>query len=436
MRRIQLFTYENALLLMLGATFGIVFFDRGAVNILMPFIVRELHLSNTQVGLVGSALALTWSLSNIVSGRLSDTLGRRKPLLIAAVVVFSLCSFVSGLATSFVMLIGARMFMGLAEGPVPPLTVALLAEASSPKRRGLNGGIMLAFNPLLAGMLGPIVLIALAQAYSWREAFYIAGIPGLVAAFILWKFVHERGARVATPVPAATLNPSAAVAADQPLMSVGQIIRTRNVWLSALICSCVMAAFALDGIFLPLYYVNVRHISATHLSWILSALGFMALPVLCLVPALSDRIGRKPVIACCFLFGLIGPLATLFFHGPLIGLALLLMTATVMAGAAPLVIMAIPSESLPIRSVGTAVGIIPGIGELVGSFGAPALGGWVADKTSLAAPFMIEIACLATACFATLFLKETIGARATAMPFGTAALAHATASEGEGPTSP
>ncbi len=412
MNKFRLFTYENALLLMLGTTFGIVFFDRGAVNILMPFIVKDLHLSNTQVGLVGSALAASWSLSNIVSGRLSDTMGRRKPLLIAAVIIFSLCSFVSGLATSFMMLIGARLFMGLAEGPVPPLTVALLAESSSPKRRGLNGGIMLAFNPLIAGMLAPIALIALAQAFSWRDAFYIAGIPGLIAAFILWKFVREKPAHAA-PVPVQTA-PGASPngQADQPLLSIGQIIRTRNVWLSALICCCVMAAFALDGIFLPLYYVNVRHITPTQLSWVLSAVGFMMLPVLCLVPALSDRIGRKPVIVACFLFGLIGPLATLFFHGPLIGLILLLMTAAIMAGAAPLVIMAIPSESLPIRSVGTAVGFIPGVGELVGSFGAPAIGGFVADKTSLAAPFMIEIACLLTACFAALFLKETIGAKA------------------------
>jgi len=413
MRAFRLFTYENALLAMLGLTFGIVFFDRGAVNILMPFIVRDLHLSNTQVGFVGAALSATWSISNIVSGRLSDTLGRRKPLLIAAVTVFSLCAFVSGLATSFGLLIAARMFMGLAEGPVPPLSVAMLASASSPKRRGLNGGIMLAFNPLIAGILAPIVLLSLAQSLGWRAAFYVAGVPGLIAALVIAKFARE-SASSSHPVESVSAPASSAGAAREPeaVMPIGQIIRTRNIWLCALICGFVMAAIALDGIFLPLYYVNVRHIAPAQLKWMLAAVGFMQLPALCFIPALSDRIGRKPVIAACFALGVIGPLTTLLFHGPLIVMTGLLMLSALAAGAAPLVIMAIPTESLPIRSVGTAVGFIPGIGELAGSFGAPALGGWIADKTSLAAPFMIEIACIAAAFGASFFLKETIGAKA------------------------
>lgn len=411
MRRFQLFTYENALLVILGATFGIVFFDRGAVNILMPFIVKDLHLSNTQVGFVGAALSATWSISNIVSGRLSDTLGRRKPLLIAAVTIFSLCSFVSGLATSFSLLIVARMFMGLAEGPVPPLSVAMLAAASSPGRRGLNGGILLAFNPLIAGILAPLILLSLAQSLGWRTAFYIAGIPGLIAALAIAKFARD-GSPSAHPIQAIAASqapaPLRAETAQEAVMPVMQIIRKRNIWLCALICACVMAALALDGIFLPLYYVNVRHIAPQQLKWMLAAVGFMSLPGLCLIPALSDRIGRKPVIAACFALGLIGPLTTLFFHGPLIVMTALLMVSALAAGAAPLVIMAIPTESLPIRSVGTAVGFIPGIGELAGSFGAPALGGWIADRTSLAAPFMIEIGCIAAAFAASFFLKETI----------------------------
>ncbi len=222
----RLFTYENALLLILGATFGIVFFDRVSVNFLMPFIVRDLHLTNTQIGLVGSALSLTWSISNIAAGRLSDTLGRRKPMLIGAIVVFSLCSFISGLATSFAMLIAARLFMGVAEGPAPPLSVALLAQASSPHRRGLNGGLYLAFQPLIAGILAPIVLVWLAQTWGWREAFYAAAIPGLIAAIVIAKFVRER------PIaPRAAASETKAQAAEGELLPMRKIIGTRNIWL-------------------------------------------------------------------------------------------------------------------------------------------------------------------------------------------------------------
>ena len=190
---IRLLTYENALVAILGVTFGVVFMDRLAVNYLAPFIVRDLKLTATQVGLVSSALSITWALTNIGAGRLSDLMGRRKPLLIAAVIVFSCCSFVSGLATSFAVLIGARLFMGMAEGPVPPMVLTLMAETSSPKRIGLNTGLIInGCLSLFASVLGPILLIALAQALNWRAAFWIAAIPGLVMALLIARFVRER----------------------------------------------------------------------------------------------------------------------------------------------------------------------------------------------------------------------------------------------------
>ena len=96
---LRLFTYENALVLILGVTFGVVFMDRLAVNYLAPFIVHDLKLTATELGLFASALSVTWALTNIGAGRLSDLMGRRKPWLIAAVLVFSCCSFVSGRAT-------------------------------------------------------------------------------------------------------------------------------------------------------------------------------------------------------------------------------------------------------------------------------------------------------------------------------------------------
>ncbi len=161
---------------------------------------------------------------HIAAGRLSDTLGRRKPMLIGAIVVFSLCSFISGLATSFAMLIAARLFMGVAEGPAPPLSVALLAQASSPHRRGLNGGLYLAFQPLIAGILAPIVLVWLAQTWGWREAFYAAAIPGLIAAIVIAKFVRER------PIaPHAAASETKAQAAEGELLPMRKIIGTRNI---------------------------------------------------------------------------------------------------------------------------------------------------------------------------------------------------------------
>ena len=75
MKKNGFLTYENGLLLILGLTFGIVFVDRNALTNLMPFVVAELKLNNTEAGLLGAALSLTWSLSGYILGVLSDRAG-------------------------------------------------------------------------------------------------------------------------------------------------------------------------------------------------------------------------------------------------------------------------------------------------------------------------------------------------------------------------
>ena len=118
--------YETALSILLGTTFGVVLLDRFALNILSPFLVVELRLSNGQIGVAASIVSLSWALGAFATGRLADSTGRRKSLLLIAVVVFSLCSVGTGLASSFAALIIARLVMGIAETiggfAVPALT--------------------------------------------------------------------------------------------------------------------------------------------------------------------------------------------------------------------------------------------------------------------------------------------------------------------------
>ena len=115
-------SYQVVLTSLLSLNFGIVLFDRNALGFLMPFIQPELGLSNTQVGMLVSALSLTWALAAFGIGVISDRFGSRKQLLVLATVAFSVCSFGSGLAMSFVTLLAARLLMGVAEGGIMPIS--------------------------------------------------------------------------------------------------------------------------------------------------------------------------------------------------------------------------------------------------------------------------------------------------------------------------
>jgi MFS family permease len=224
MKKNGFLTYENGLLLILGLTYGIVFVDRNALTNLMPFVAADLKLNNTQIGLLGAALSLTWAASGYIVGVLSDKAGKRKPFLVAAVVVFSLCSFLSGLAQGFAVLIAARFILGLSEGPLLPLSQSLMVGATSPGRRGVNAGALQAVFPnLLGNGLAPIVLVLLAQMYNWRTAFYLAGVPGLICAAMIWMSGLAQAA--SEPQAAGQISPSSRELAP---IAAGSTVRKRN----------------------------------------------------------------------------------------------------------------------------------------------------------------------------------------------------------------
>ena len=138
----NVWSYENRLLVILGLAFGICYFDRNAGTILVPFIEHDLQLNNTQVGFLGSGLSITWALGAYLIARWSDAIGVRKPFLIAFLLIFSGCSFLSGLAPNFTVLLASRMVMGAVEGPFLPVCLAIMAIESSERRRGVNFGLM------------------------------------------------------------------------------------------------------------------------------------------------------------------------------------------------------------------------------------------------------------------------------------------------------
>lgn len=381
-------SYENRLLFVLSLSFGFVFFDRNAMSFLAPFVADDLSLSNTQIGLLVSALSLTWALSGYLLGARSDRSGRRKPYLLVAVIVFSVCSFFSGLASTFFMLLAARLLMGVAEGPILPISQTLMAMNSTASRRGHNMGIMQNFGSnLLGSCIAPLLLVALASHYHWRLAFIVAGIPGLIAACMIWKYVREpREVVIAQPTTPSASQPVAAG-------SLLELLRYRNVWLSMLIACFYVAWMVLGWAFMPVYYMNERQFGSTEMGILMSVLGASATLCSFIVPALSDRLGRRMVVVVFSLIGALTPLAALYFQGPFWMLCTVLFITWSASGVAPIFMATIPSETVPVHRIAACVGLVMGMGEVVGGVLSPVLGGWLADIHGLGAPLLLQAGC-------------------------------------------
>lgn len=388
--------YENTLLCILFLAFGFVFFDRLAISFLFPFMQEEMNLTNTDLGLLSSVLALAWALSGAVVGAYSDRKGIRKPILLVAIILFSLCSAISGLVTTFLTLLVFRLIMGLAEGPILPLSQYLMAEASSPKRRGFNMGLLQGSAAgLLGAVVAPVVLVGLAEYYGWRHAFVLSLIPGLIIAFLVWRFVK--------PDDAVT---SERKHIQKEKVSFIDLLKYRNILVCALISCAYLSWFVVLVSFTPTFLVKQRLLEPSNMATVMSCLGIAWVFWGAVVPAISDRIGRKVTIIVFSLVAACCPIVLMFAQGTLLLSALVILTYTGL-GCFTLFMATIPAETVPKAQLATALGLIMGFGELVGGFAAPMLAGLAADHYGLSVIMWISFFAALTAAFFAIFLKET-----------------------------
>jgi MFS family permease len=385
--------------------FGCVFFDRLAITFLFPSIATELGLTNRHLGILSSVLGLTWAIAGFLLPSWADSRGTRKPVLIAAVVVFSVTSALSGAVTGFASLLLVRAIMGSAEGPVLPLAQSLMAGASSDSRRGLNMGLLQGSAAGLFGsILAPPIIVAAAEAWGWRAAFYLTCIPGLILALLAWRLIREPRT-AAAPVVA-----SAPAAGAGIVATVRALLRYRNVVVCLGISCVYIAWFILIVSFAPTFLVRGKHFSNTTMSLVMSALGAAHVFWGFAVPWISDRVGRKPAMIAFTAIAVLAPLSLIYIDspGPLAGALLLTYTGL---GCFTIFMSTIPAETVPARYMATAIGMIMGLGEVVGGFFAPIV---AADRYSLAIPFWLAAAGAALALLLSLFLDETAPRRMAA----------------------
>ncbi len=143
--------------------------------------------------------------------------------------------------------------MGAAEGGVMPISHAMVASEVDPTRRGLAQGVAqnLGSN-LLGSFAAPVVLMAFATAFGWREAFYLAG--GARPAQRRADLVPAASERKA---PAAEVFGDDAAAPEEDV-DLLDALKVRNMWISVVVGVLMVAHFVITWAFMPLFLVQGR----------------------------------------------------------------------------------------------------------------------------------------------------------------------------------
>lgn len=174
------------------------YLDRNIIYALFEPIRRDLLISDTQLGWLGSAYAIVFSLGALFAGVLSDLVSRRA-VLAGSIALWSGVTALAGLVRSYGQLFVTRAVVGLGQSSYLPAAQALLADYFPTKGRAQAMGIFwvgLALGGVLAVYLGGI----LATEFGWRSTLMIVGLPGLLFALLLARLKDP--AERATPVPA------------------------------------------------------------------------------------------------------------------------------------------------------------------------------------------------------------------------------------------
>lgn len=145
---------SSNVIFVIGALGGLLFgFDTGVISGASPLIEKSLHLTVFQISFVTSAVLIGSSIGALTVGGLSDKYGR-KVLLFISSILFIIGSLMSAFAPDFIVMVIARIILGLAVGSASALTPAYLAELSPKERRGslqtlfqlmITAGILLAY---------------------------------------------------------------------------------------------------------------------------------------------------------------------------------------------------------------------------------------------------------------------------------------------------
>ena len=278
---------------------------------LLPLLSQQFALNPAQSSWSLSISTLAMALSLILSGALSDRIGRKKLMAwaLSGAAVFTL---LSAFARNFTELLVLRALLGFALGGMPALAMAYLKEEVEPRALGLAMGLYIG-GTALGGMTGRVLASVISDHSSWRVAMAVFGAAGLYAAWEFWRSLPvSRNFMQRKPGWRSLADGARSHLQDDGLP-----------WLFAV-------GFLLMGVFVSLYnYIGYR-LMASPFSLGQSAIGAMS--VLYLIGMfsavwagrLADRVGRRNVLWIVLTLMLVGLLLTLSNALPVIvaGMAL------------------------------------------------------------------------------------------------------------------
>ena len=362
--------------------------------LLLPSLVRELDLSYSQAGFLITIRVVANLAVNIPSGILVDLIGQKALLMALALIFTGIPYFLVGMSHSFFWVALFMAFVGVGNYLWHPAAVSTLSE-KYPDRRGFAIAIH-AVGPNVGEGIAPLLVGVLLLFLSWRTVLFVNLIPGIVIAFILWKYLFGKlETRAAS---------SGALSFTEYLTGMKKLARNPSILLLVFVAG--MRSMTQQGLhtFLPIFLTHHLGLSSALAGLYLSitqTAGMIGTPI---AGTISDRTGRKRVLTA----GLLSTSVVLFILA-YFQMTWLFITALALLGfflyAVRPVIWAWVLDLGPKELGGSMVSFFSGSQSLLSSL-SPVICGFIADRWGILASFYFLASTVLLANFAVLAIRE------------------------------
>ena len=399
--------YEWQLAIIFFFLWGFIFLDRMVVAFLTPTLAEYFQLSFEKIGLITTVTNLCYAVATILFGLFAVKVKRPKKWLVifslATAIVAACCMFI----TNYGVLLVFRGAIGALEGPISPLILVLVSRAASEKTFGLDVGIINMGVAFISFTLGPPFAIWAAGQFGWQVGFLIVALPSIIVALVVIFTTSE--IHIEKEAQAAGVDVSKASPKD--------LLQYKNVIVTAIVAILAFCGYWILIAFAPMYMVTICGYDQAGIAPIMSRVGILTIIYAIVIPWLSDRLGRKPVLIFFLLIVAIG-LFIMAFRPEARLWSLPVYIYIIIGGMigcfGPIAWNIIPMESVPLHLKATSCGIVLGLAEIIGGGISPWAGGKIADAFGLTTTFTVAGILLVLGFIAAFFLSETLPAKVRA----------------------
>jgi MFS family permease len=346
---------------------------RTIFNPIMGVVGEEFGLSNTQLGLANSMFFLTYAIAQIPFGVIGDKIGRKLVITIGFIVL-AIMTYLTGIATTFVLFLMIRAFAGIGQGAYYGPQYALSTEAIPDNKRTVGNAII--NSGMAFGTSGGYLLsskLVLENGEHWSKPFYIMAVPTLIVGILFFIVLKEKVIRPED------VNKTAQEAPVKQKGSLIAIFSNRNLLAAFILCFTSIYANFVIITWLPQFLIAERGFEGSSVGFISSLVPWASIPGALLFARINDKLGKaKPLVFTLVPLAILSVFAIAFVQDRTILIAMLVLYGLTGKLALDPIVVTYVTRNAPANALGTTLSAYNFIG-MSGSILAPYVTGYLAD---------------------------------------------------------